>query len=59
MMGREYLLADIGALDVQFHLGIVAALLGPLLQVVERVDAVLSLVGAGLRLTAHPVQFGA
>ena len=59
MVGREDFLADVGALHVQFHLPVVAALLGAFLQVIEGVDAVLCLVGACLRLAAHPVQLGA
>ena len=59
MVGREDLLADIGTLDVELDLAIIAPLLRPLLQVIECVDAVLGFVGPCLWLTAHPVKLGA
>ena len=59
VMGRENLFTDVGTLDIQLHLAVVTALLGPLLQVIEGIDAVLCFVGACLGLPAHPVKFGA
>ena len=58
MVGGKDLFTDIGALDVQLHFAIVTSLLCTLLQVIEGIDAVLCLMGSGLWLAAHPVQFG-
>ena len=59
VVGLEYLVADVGSLDVELHVGVVEALLGHLLQFVEGLLAVAGLVAAGLGHAAHPLQLGA
>ena len=59
VVGLEYLVADVGSLDVELHVGVVEALLGHLLQFVEGLLAVAGLMAAGLGHAAHPLQLSA
>ena len=59
MVGLENLGTDVRSLDIQFHVRVVRALLGHLLQFIEGFFAVTGLVSACLWHTAHPFQFRA
>ena len=56
VVGLENLGADVRSLDIQFHIRVVRALLGHLLQFIEGFFAVTGFVAACLRHTAHPFQ---
>ena len=55
----EYLIADIARFYCQTNICLIALLFGFLLQFIEAINAILCLVCACLRHTAHPFQLGA
>ena len=59
MVGLEYLGADVRSFHVELHIIVVCALFSYLLQIIESLFAVASLMSACLRHTAHPFQLRA